>query len=187
MEQKTFNTSYAVRDIAQISLMAAIVFVATKLTGIPVGLGYKGFVHAGDAMVFVAAIILRRKNAVIASALGMGLFDLLSTAPAWAPFTLIIKGVMAYLAATIAYRNNYNGESIVNNIFGFIVGGIWMIGAYYFAGVFLDHYLMGFPWSQCWILQATHIGEDVAQVIVGMIIAVPLSKVLKRIKYFREM
>lgn len=187
MEQKTFNTSYAVRDIAQISLMAAIVFVATKLTGIPVGLGYKGVVHVGDSMIFIAAILLKRKNAVIASALGMGLFDLLSTAPVWTPFTLIIKGAMAYIAATMAYRNDYNGENIINNIFGFILGGIWMIGAYYFAGVFLDHVLMGFPWNQCWILQATHIAPDVAQVVVGIIIAVPVAKVLKSIKYFRTM
>lgn len=180
MEQRITNMKYSIRDIAEISVMAAIIFVATKLTGIPVGLGYKGVVHVGDSMVFIAAIILRRRNAVLASAIGMGLFDLLSTAPMWAPFTLIAKGGMAYIAARFAYRNGYKGENVINNIFGFIFAGIWMIAAYYFSGVLIDHYLMNFPWRQCWIVQATHIAPDVAQVVVGMIIAVPVSKVIKK-------
>lgn len=180
MEQRITNTKYSIRDITEIAVMAALIFVATKLTGIPVGLGYKGVVHIGDSLVFISAIIFRRRNAVFASAIGMGLFDLLSTAPMWAPFTLIAKGGMAYVAATIAYRKDYKGESMINNIFAFIVAGIWMIVAYYFSGILIDHYLMNFPWSQCFIVQATHIAPDVAQVVVGMIIAVPVSKIIKK-------
>lgn len=186
MEQRVTNTKYSIRDIAEISVMAAIVFVATKLTGIPVGLGYKGVVHVGDSMIFIAAIIFKRRNAVLASAIGMGLFDLLSTAPMWTPFTLVIKGGMAYIAASIAYRNDYKGESMINNIFGFILGGIWMIGAYYLSGVVLDHYLMNFPWSQAWFIQATHIAPDVAQVVVGIIIAVPVSKIIKKANIIKQ-
>lgn len=179
MEQKSTNVSYSVRDMVQIALMAAIIFVVTKVTGVPVGLGYKGVVHAGDAMVFIAAVVLSRRNAVIASALGMGLFDLLSTAPAWTPFTVVIKGMMAFLAATIAYRNNYEGNSIINNILGYVIGGIWMIAAYFVAGAFINHYLQRFPWGQSWFLQSTHIVFDIAQVVVGIIIAVPVCKIIK--------
>ncbi|MFL0249665.1 ECF transporter S component [Clostridium neuense] len=180
MEQRVNDIKYSIRDIVEISVMAAIIFVATKLTGIPVGLGYKGVVHVGDSMVFIAAIIFRRRNAVLASAIGMGLFDLLSTAPMWTPFTLIAKGGMAYIAASVAYRSDYKGENVINNIFGFIISGIFMIIAYYFSGVAIDHYLMNMPWKQCWIVQATHITPDVAQVVVGMIIAVPVSKIIKK-------
>lgn len=180
MEQRIINTKYSIKDIAEISVMAAIIFVATKLTGIPIGIGYKGVVHVGDSMIFIAAIIFKRRNAVLASAIGMGLFDLLSPTPMWAPFTLVIKGVMAYISARMAYRSNYKGENMINNVFGFILAGIWMIGAYYLAGVLLDHYLMRFPWNQCWFVQATHIPGDIAQVVVGMIIALPVSKMIKK-------
>lgn len=185
MEGNSVKTQYNVKDIVQIALMAAIVFAATKLTGIPVGLGYKGVVHVGDSMIFIAAIVLSRRNAVLASAIGMSLFDALSTAPMWTPFTFVIKGVMAYIAATIAHRKNYNGNNIIINLVGCIFGGIWMIAAYYFSGVFLDHYLMKFPWNQCFILQATHIAPDVAQVVVGIIIALPIGKILKKANVIR--
>ncbi|PJI07720.1 MULTISPECIES: ECF transporter S component [Clostridium] len=185
MEGNSIKTKYDVKDIVQIALMAAVIFAATKLTGIPVGLGYKGVVHVGDSMVFIAAIILSRRNAFFASAIGMSLFDILSTAPMWTPFTFVIKGIMAYIAASIAYKKNYNGNNIIINLVGCILGGIWMIGAYYFSGAFLDHYLMKFPWNQCFILQATHIAPDVAQVVVGIIIALPISKILKKANVIR--
>ncbi|SMC28608.1 Uncharacterized membrane protein [Clostridium acidisoli DSM 12555] len=180
MEAKRTNTRITTISMVQVAFMAAIIYVATAMFNIPVGLGYKGVVHLGDSMVFVAAIILTKKKAALSAAIGMSLFDLLSPYSIWAPYTFIIKGTMGLIAAVIAYRSYYKGENIINNIFAFIVAGIWMIVAYYFAGVFIQHFYTNVPLNQAFIIEISHVPGDVAQVVVGILIATPIAELLKR-------
>lgn len=178
MELKQARRRINTIDMVQIALMAAIVYVATAMINVPVGLGYKGVVHLGDSMVFLAAVLLGKKKAALAAAIGMSLFDLLSPYSIWAPYTFVIKGVMGYIAAVIAYRSSYKGENVINNIFGFIIAGIWMIGAYYLAGVFIEHFYTNVPLNQALIIESTHVPGNIAQVVVGILIAVPISELL---------
>lgn len=180
MELKHTKNKVRTIDMVQIAFMAAIVYVATAMINVPVGIGYKGVVHLGDSMVFLGAVLLGKKKGAIAAAIGMSLFDLLSPYSIWAPYTFFIKGIMAYIAAVIAYRGNYEGENIINNIFAFIVAGIWMNIGYYAAGVFVQHFYTNVPLNQAVMIQATHVPGDIAQVIVGIIIAVPVSEMLRR-------
>jgi uncharacterized membrane protein len=168
-ENKVKNLN--VIDIVQVALMAAMVFVTTYVIEIPVGT--KAVLHIGDTMVFAGAIILGNKKAALASAIGMGLFDLLSPYAVWAPFTFIIKGVMAYIASSIAYRKNYEGNNPVNNIFGFIIAGIWMIAGYFFAGAIIYH-----NFAQAFL----DIQWNVLQVVAGIVLAIPLIAALKKAK-----
>lgn len=46
-------------------------------------------------------LIFGKKSGAIAGGVGMGLFDLLSGWTAWAPFTLIIVGLMGYAVGAI--------------------------------------------------------------------------------------
>lgn len=68
---------------AMITLMTAYIF------HIPYGAN-GGYIHFGDALIYLAAVLLPRPYAMMAAALGSGLADLL-TAPMWAPATIIIK------------------------------------------------------------------------------------------------
>ncbi len=68
---------------AMITLMTAYIF------HIPYGAN-GGYVHFGDALIYLAAVLLPHPYALAAAAIGGGLADLL-TAPAWAPATIIIK------------------------------------------------------------------------------------------------
>lgn len=68
---------------AMITLMTAYIF------HIPYGAN-GGYIHFGDALIYVAAVLLPRPYALAAAAIGGGLADLL-TAPMWAPATIIIK------------------------------------------------------------------------------------------------
>lgn len=160
-----------VTDIVQVALMAAMVFVTTYVIEIPVGT--KAVLHIGDTMVFAGAIILRKKKAALASAIGMGLFDLLSPYAVWAPFTFVIKGAMAYIAGSIAYRKDYAGNSLINNIFGFILAGIWMIIGYFFAGGIIYKSL---------IVALGDVTGNIIQVAAGIVLAVPLIAALKKAK-----
>jgi uncharacterized membrane protein len=176
--EKAFRNS-SVLEIVQVGLMAAIVFVATSIIHFQT---FMGVMHAGDSMVFLAAILLGKKKAAVASAIGMALFDLTHGYLAWAPFTFVIKGVMAYIAATIAYRSELKGEKFINNMIAFVLAGIFMIVAYYIGGAIILSFLQADkqPFTQALILSAKDIPTNIAQVVVGILIAVPLLEALKK-------
>lgn len=68
---------------AMITIMTAYIF------HIPYGAN-GGYIHFGDALIYIAAVLLPRPYALAAAAIGGGMADLL-TAPMWAPATIIIK------------------------------------------------------------------------------------------------
>lgn len=175
MEKSQTKSRIKTVDIVQVALMAAIAFVVTYVIEIPVGT--KAVLHLGDTIVFAGAILLGKKKAALAAALGMGLFDLLSPYAIWAPFTFVIKGVMAYIAASIAFRNGYNGENLFNNILGFIIAGLWMILGYYIAG--------GIIYGS-FITAIGDIPGNIIQVAAGIVVSIPLIKSLKRAKIFKN-
>jgi uncharacterized membrane protein len=177
MENKNFLNNVKVIDLVQVSLMAALTYIATAVINVP---SHMGVVHLGDTMVFLAAVLLGRKKGAASAAIGMCLFDLLSPYAIWAPFTFVIKGIMAYIAGSIAYRANYEGNSFWNNLLGFILGGIWMIGGYYLGGVVISHFYLKMPFNQCFIGSLSDIPGNIAQVVAGTILALPLAKVLKK-------
>ena len=76
-------------------LFAAIITLMTAyICHIPYGAN-GGYIHFGDALIYVAAVILPRPYAMAAAAIGGGLADLL-TAPMWAPATIIIKMLITF-------------------------------------------------------------------------------------------
>ena len=72
-------------------MFAALILIATYALHIPAGLN-GGYVHAGDAFVFLAACLLPRPLAFAAAAIGAGLSDLFTPGAAvWILPTVIIK------------------------------------------------------------------------------------------------
>lgn len=187
MEQKKVAlNNVKTQDMVQVALMAAITYIATAVINIPSGVIVKGVVHLGDTMVFLAAVLIGRKKGFLSSAIGMCMFDLLSPYAIWAPFTFVIKGLMAYIAGTIAYRKHYEGNNTWNNIIAFALGGIWMIGAYYVAGTLIMHFVMNIAFGQAFMLSAAEIPGNIAQVVAGMVLAIPLGKILKKANVIRR-
>lgn len=168
-----------IQGIIQIALMAAITFVMTSIIHIP---SFMGVVHLGDSMIFVGAILLGRRKGAISAAIGMALFDLLNGYTIWAPFTFIIKGVMGFIAGSIAYRKSYNGSNSINNLFAFLVSGIFMIAAYYFFGALIAKFFLfkEATLSYAFIIAAKDIPGNIAQAATGIIIGLPLSLTIKK-------
>lgn len=169
-------------SLIQVGLMAALTYVATSVIAIPVGNG--AVLHIGDTVVFLAAVLLGKKKGAVASAIGMTLFDVLSPYIIWAPFTLVIKGVMAYIAGSIAYRKGYEGKNFINNLFAFVVAGAFMVFGYFIAGGILNHYAYGAPTLVTgFILALKDVSFNVLQVLAGtaiaLLLATPLKKMLK--------
>lgn len=168
-----------VQDIIQVGLMAAITFVMTSIAHVP---SFMGVVHLGDSMIFLGAILLGKKKGAVSAAIGMTLFDLLNGYTTWAPFTFVIKGIMGLIAGSIAYRKRYNGESLLNNLFSFLIAGIFMIAAYYFSGVLMARFIVlkAATLSQAFIIATKDIPGNIAQVAAGIIIGLPLSLTIKK-------
>lgn len=178
MEKRT-SIKLKTLQMVYVALMIAATCAATMSIRIPTLTG--GYVHPGDSMVFLAAVILGRKNGMIAAAFGMVLADIFSGYMIWAPFTLIIKGIMAYIAASIAYRYNYNGNSTKNNIIAFFISGTWMIAAYYLVSVIITRfiYVQTATMTESLFIALKGVPSNIAQLIVGIAIALPLIKGIK--------
>lgn len=176
---KASRNSFSTSGIVQIGLMAALTYIATAFISIPVG--DNAVLHIGDAVLFLCAILLGKKRGAVAAAIGMTFFDLFSPYYIWAPFTFVIKGVMAYIAGAIAYRGGFEGEKFWNNLFAFIVAGIVMIFGYFLAGGCLNHFVYGMPTiGQGFVVALKDIPANILQVVGGIVIGLPLSISLKK-------
>jgi len=82
-------------------LMVALVFVTTFSIKIPVPFT-QGYIHAGDSMIFIAAILLGWKYGAIAGGVGSALADALGGYANWVIPTIIIKTIMGALVGWIA-------------------------------------------------------------------------------------
>ena len=174
------------RDITQIAMMAALTFIATFIIRVPSLAG--GYTHIGDSMVFIGVILLGKKKGVISAAVGMFLSDLIGGYLLWSPFTLVIKGVMALIAGSIAFRKNYNGKNMLNNIFAFIISGIWMVIAYLFAGAIIAKINVASAKSLFagLIVSLKDVPGNIIEVLIGILIAVPIIYLLDKSSFFKK-
>jgi len=99
------------KDIVISGIMIALVFVLTFAIKIPVPFT-RGYIHLGDSMIFISAILFGRRVGALAGGLGSALADLVGGYAYWAIPTLIIKSVMGALVGWISdsYRNKYSGK-----------------------------------------------------------------------------
>ena len=74
------------------SLMAAIIFIFTQFFHIP---SHNGYIHIGDAFVYLAGALLPWPYAMGAGAVGAALADCLSGYAMWAPASILIKAMTA--------------------------------------------------------------------------------------------
>lgn len=72
------------------ALFAAMIYVLTAFVHVPTA---KGYIHIGDAFIFIAASMLPKPYAVCAASIGACLSDALSGYWIWVPATALIKGL----------------------------------------------------------------------------------------------
>lgn len=97
---KELSSRSQVYTLVLTGLMAALVMAATSSFRIPVP-ATNGYVHLGDAFIFLSVLILGRRNGTIAAASGSALADLLGGYAHWVPWTFAIKGLMAFAFGTL--------------------------------------------------------------------------------------
>jgi len=160
------------KDLVITALLIALVYVTTNINVFIPFMGAKGgLVHLGNTALFTAAIVFGKKKGAIAGAVGMGLFDILSAWYIWAPFTFVIRLVQGYIIGQIVYAKGKNGDSIPLNLAALIISGVWMTAGYYVTEIIL---------YGNWLAPMASIPGDIAQVVIGIAVSMPLSVALKK-------
>lgn len=157
------------------ALLTALTFLCTMFLKVPVGPDC--YIHLGDAIIFAAVIILPRKFACFAGAVGATLADLLGGFAFWAPSTFIIKLLVVIIFGIFVDLAKKNAESKriftipVMEFIGYILASIVGVLGYFFA----EYILFG-----NWIAAATCIPLNCLQMGVGAVVAVVATKVLAK-------
>ena len=125
------KTDVRLKYITLTGLLAALITLFTAyIFHIPMGLN-GGYIHLGDALIYLAAVLLPAPYAMAAGAIGGGLADLL-TAPMWAPATVIIK-ILVVLPFTSRHSKIFTKRNIVAPLIAMLI----TITGYYLAEVIL--------------------------------------------------
>lgn len=155
-------------ELTLTSLMMALILVGTIVLRIPIPLT-QGYVHLGDAMIYLGVLALRKRDSAIAAGLGSAMGDVLGGFAMWAPWTLVIKAAMAFLTATLL---SASGDSRLKAMASMAAGGLLMTAGYYLAETVMygnpAAALLGIPWN-------------IGQFAAGMVIALALNEVFKKI------
>ncbi|MBA1335436.1 MAG: Substrate-specific component PdxU2 of predicted pyridoxin-related ECF transporter [Firmicutes bacterium] len=157
------------------ALLTALVTVATMAFQVPIP-ATKGYINLGDTVIFIAALLLGPKYGALAGGVGSALADLLSPYAAWAPFTLVIKGIEGFIVGYILYKA-FSGESnLKSRVAAMALGGLWMVVGYFAAEVLL----YGTPAA------IVELPGNLVQASGSALIALPVVAVMSRINVFKS-
>ena len=124
------GTAVSVKSLAITAICLVLVYVFTAVGNIRLPFAPNGgLIHLGNVPLFVAAILFGKRTGMIAGGIGMALFDLLSGWTAWAPFTLIIVGLMGYAVGAITEKHHGFGW----NTLAIAVACVIKVAGYYIA------------------------------------------------------
>lgn len=90
------------KKFVRIAILTALACVLTFFPKVPIGGGY---VHFGDCIIYIAAIMLGPAAGAIVGAIGHSLADFISGFAIFCIPTLIIKAVMGFVIGKIVYNH----------------------------------------------------------------------------------
>lgn len=145
------------KSIVMAGLMAAMICLAT--TFLHINVGTSGYIHLGDAIIYLAAVLLPTPYAVAAASIGGVLADVFSGAAVWALPTALIKAVMVLFFTAkkekILCRRNWLAP---------LWAGLVCVGGYYVAETVIL-VLSGSAWPAAAIGAVAGISFNTVQVV----------------------
>lgn len=155
------------------ALSVALVYVFTAFINVRLPIAAAGgLIHLGNVPLFIFAIIYGKKTGAIAGGVGMGLFDLLSGWTLWAPFTLVVVGLMGFAVGFITEKK----QGYVWNVVAILVACAIKIVGYYIAEVVI---------YGNWAAPVASIPGNLVQIgvaaVIVLIVIEPLKKAANRI------
>lgn len=165
------------RTIAICGVFAALVTIGTLLIRIPAPTGY---IHIGDSLVYLSGLLLGPVLGAIASAVGSGVADLYGFIE-YVPATIVIKGLDAFLTATVffAVYKKVSGTPgvILGYLLGVCLGGLTMVGGYFLY----DMLLKGLA------VAMASVSYNIVQAIGGAIVGLPVIIALEKTNFISRL
>lgn len=121
------KSSKALKNLTAGGLFAALILIATYFhTPMPNANG--GYIHVGDAIIYLCASMLPLGYSAVAAAIGGALCDIISGYTIYAPATLVIK-VLLCLSFTSKGTKLLSKRNFIAAMLGIVI----TIGGYYLA------------------------------------------------------
>ena len=161
------------------ALFTALTTVATLVIQVPSPMS--GYVNLGDAMVLLSAWMLGPVYGTAAAGIGSMLADLLSGYAYYAPGTLVIKCLMAFVAAQVflVLKDKVKGKHFAKVVSGLLAEIIMVAGYFGYAGLILGNGLSA----------ALSIPGNLVQggfgIVVSTVVYLALSQVIKMPKLLK--
>lgn len=129
------------KELCLKGLMIALVTVSTMIFQFPVS-ATNGYIHLGDSVILLISVFFGWRYGMVAGGVGSALADLLSGYAHWAPFTLIIKGLMGFIIGKLSEHDTMADDSnherkpffTFRTIFSGVAGVLWMVFGYFIGG-----------------------------------------------------
>mgnify|MGYP004566051829 CR=1 FL=1 len=170
------NRNEKTYTIVMTAMMTCLVLLTTYTFKIPTP--FQGYVHLGDAMIFLSVLVVGRKNGAVAAAFGSALADLLGGYVAFAPWTFVIKGLMALVMGWfIDFMTKKQSKSLkvcgvpLIEIVGMVIAGAVMVLGYGVADAVLAGNIMTGILSM-----PANCGQFAAGVVIASVLAAALYK-----------
>lgn len=118
-----------IRNLTMAGIMTALITIMTAyICHVPVGIN-GGYIHFGDAIIYLTATLLPAPYAIAAAAIGGGLADLL-TAPMWILPTIIIK-MLIVIPFSSKTKKIISKRNILATVIAYFISGFGYLIAEY--------------------------------------------------------
>jgi uncharacterized repeat protein (TIGR04002 family) len=154
------------------AMFTAMIFVFTRFISVPVATGY---VHFGDALVYLVASTLGGPWGFFAAAVGEALADITSGWLTYAPATLIVKALIALPFVLV----NKKSEKILTPLTALftIPAGAITVGGYFVADLIIDK-------AYAFVNITGNVIQAVGSAIIFIVIAIAFDAVKIKKKLF---
>ena len=167
--QGTDQELSSVQFLTITAVFVALTYIFTAFINVKLPIAANGgLIHLGNVPLFIGAILFGKKTGAIAGGIGMGLFDLLSGWTLWAPFTLIIVGIMGFTVGKIT--EDHKHQSMKWYVIAIAAACVIKVVGYYIAEVII----YGNPLAPVSSIPGNLVQIGVAAVIV-LVVITPLN------------
>lgn len=167
------NVDKKLKNMTITGIMAALITLMTAyICHIPMGAN-GAYIHFGDTLIYLAAVLLPRPYAMAAAAIGGGLADLL-TAPMWAPATVIIKMLIVLPFSSKAPRI-VNPRNVFATVIGYLITGV---------GYFVAEYILFENPAVLWVSLSQNLVQSVGSGVLFVVFGLTLDKIHAKTKFF---
>ena len=159
--------------LALAAMFAALVFVVTSQIppiSIPATSGYFNF---GETVIYIAALISGPLVGALAGGVGSMLADVYLGFVAFAPGTLVIKGVEGAIVGFLntKLRKHISNLTVCASISA-VVGGLEMVTGYFLY----EQLALGYPFAAALV----EVPFNLVQMAVGLVVAIPVMHAVLR-------